>query len=55
VSLTSEGKRQLVKLRKVVKGIEEAALAPLDPRSRDLLHKAVLTLAMHNDPRLQRA
>jgi DNA-binding MarR family transcriptional regulator len=54
VSLTSEGKRQLVKLRKLVKGIEEAALAPLDPRSRDLLHKAVLTLAVHNDPRLQR-
>ena len=54
VSLTSEGKRQLVKLRKLVKGIEEAALAPLDPRSRDLLQKAVLTLAMHNDPRLQR-
>jgi DNA-binding MarR family transcriptional regulator len=54
VSLTSEGKRQLVKLRKLVKGIEEAALAPLDPRSRDLLHKAVLTLAMHYDPRLQR-
>jgi DNA-binding MarR family transcriptional regulator len=54
VSLTSEGKRQLVKLRKLVTGIEEAALAPLDPRSRDLLHKAVLTLAEHNDPRFQR-
>ena len=54
VSLTSEGKRQLVKLRKLVKGIEEAALAPLDPRSRDLLHKALLTLAVHNDPRFQR-
>jgi DNA-binding MarR family transcriptional regulator len=54
VSLTSEGKRQLVKLRKLVKGIEEAVLEPLEPRSRDLLHKAVLTLAVHNDPRFQR-
>ena len=54
VSLTSEGKRQLVKLRKLVKGIEEAVLAPLEPRSRDLLHKALLTLAVHNDPRFQR-
>ena len=54
MSLTSEGKRQLVKLRKLVKGIEEAALAPLEPRSRDLLHKALLTLAVHNDPRFQR-
>ena len=54
VSLTSEGKRQLVKLRKLVKGIEETALEPLEPRSRDLLHKALLTLALHNDPRFQR-
>jgi DNA-binding MarR family transcriptional regulator len=54
VSLTSEGKRQLVKLRKLVKGIEEAALEPLDPRSRDLLRKALLTLTAHNDPRFKR-
>jgi DNA-binding MarR family transcriptional regulator len=53
VSLTSEGKRQLVKLRKLVKGIEEAVLEPLEPRSRDLLHKALLTLALHNDPRFK--
>ena len=49
-----KGKRQLVKLRKLVKGIEDAALEPLEPRSRDLLHKALLTLAVHNDPRFQR-
>ena len=54
VSLTSEGKRQLVKLRKLVKGIEEAVLEPLEPRSRDLLHKALLTLALNNDPRFKR-
>lgn len=55
VNLTPEGKRQLVKLRKLVKRIEEAVLEPLEPRSRDLLHKALLTLAVHNDPRFQRA
>ena len=54
VSLTSEGKRQLVKLRKLVKGIEEAVLEPLEQRSRDSLHKALLNLAVHNDPRLKR-
>jgi DNA-binding MarR family transcriptional regulator len=55
VSLTSEGKRELVKLRKLVKGIEEAVLEPLEQRSRDSLHKALLTLALHNDPRFKRA
>jgi DNA-binding MarR family transcriptional regulator len=54
VSLTSEGKRQLVKLRKLVKGIEDAVLEPLEQRSRDSLHKALLTLAVHNDPRFKR-
>jgi MarR family transcriptional regulator, lower aerobic nicotinate degradation pathway regulator len=54
VRLTSEGKRQLVKLRKLVKGIEETVLEPLELRSRDSLHKALLTLAVHNDPRFKR-
>jgi DNA-binding MarR family transcriptional regulator len=54
VSLTTEGKRELVKLRKLVKGIEEAVLEPLDQRSRDSLHKTLLTLALHNDPRFKR-
>ncbi len=54
VSLTSEGKRRLVKLRKLVKGIEEAVLEPLEPRSRDSLRKALLTLAVHNDPGFKR-
>jgi DNA-binding MarR family transcriptional regulator len=55
VSLTSDGKRELVKLRKLVKRIEEAVLEPLEQRSRDSLHKALLTLALHNDPRFKRA
>ena len=55
VSLTTEGKRELVKLRKLVKGIEEAVLEPLEQRSRDSLHRALLTLALHNDPRFKNA
>ena len=55
VSLTSEGKRELVKLRKLVKGIEEAVLEPLEQRSRESLHRALLTLALHNDPRFKSA
>jgi DNA-binding MarR family transcriptional regulator len=54
VSLTSEGKRQLLRLRKLVKTIEEAVLEPLDQRGRDSLHKALITLAVHNDPRYKR-
>jgi DNA-binding MarR family transcriptional regulator len=54
VRITSDGKRELVKLRKLVKRIEEAVLEPLDQRSRDALHKTVLTLALHNDPRFER-
>jgi MarR family transcriptional regulator, lower aerobic nicotinate degradation pathway regulator len=54
VSLTSEGKRELVKLRKLVKGIEEAVLEPLDQRSRDSLHKTLLTLALHNESHFKR-
>jgi DNA-binding MarR family transcriptional regulator len=54
VSLTAEGKRQLVKLRKLVKGIEEAVLEPIDQRTRESLHKTLLTLAVHNDPRFER-
>ena len=55
VSLTSEGKRELVKLRKLVRRIEEAVLEPLEQRSRDSLHRALLTLALHNDPRFKNA
>ena len=54
VKLTSEGKRQLVKLRKLVERIQEAVLEPLEPKSRDTLHRALLTLAVHNDPRFKR-
>jgi DNA-binding MarR family transcriptional regulator len=54
VRITAAGKRELVKLRKLVKKIEEAVLEPLEQRSRDALHETVLTLSLHNDPRFER-
>src|SRR5438034_6990319 len=49
VSLTPDGKRLLVKLRAIVKGIEEPFLEPLDEQSRTALHKALLRVACNHD------
>jgi DNA-binding MarR family transcriptional regulator len=54
VSLTPEGKRQLVKLRKLVMRIEDSVLQPLDEGARKSLHGALLTVAAHSDPRFAR-
>jgi DNA-binding MarR family transcriptional regulator len=51
VSLTPAGRRELVKLRAVIAGVEDEFFAPLDPASREALHDALLRLAMHHDPR----
>jgi len=51
VSLTPDGRRQLVKLRAIVRRVEDEFFAPLDPASRASLHDALLTLAMYHDPR----
>jgi DNA-binding MarR family transcriptional regulator len=51
VSLTPEGRRQLVKLRAVVRRVEDEFFAPLDAASREGLYDALLTLAAHHDPR----
>ncbi len=54
VSLTAEGKRQLGKLRAVLSTLEESILEPLGEQSRKSLHKALLTVAAHNDARFER-
>ncbi|HZQ04796.1 MAG TPA: MarR family winged helix-turn-helix transcriptional regulator [Gaiellaceae bacterium] len=51
VSLTGEGKRQLTRLRAVVKRIEDEFLAPLEPSARRQLHELLVVLARHHDAR----
>jgi MarR family transcriptional regulator, lower aerobic nicotinate degradation pathway regulator len=51
VSITATGKRELSRLREMVKRLEDEFLTPLDPESRKTLHELLLQLAAHNDPR----
>ena len=53
VSLTAEGKRQLVRLRSIVKRIEDGFLEPLDKGSRAALHDALLRVACGYDCRFE--
>jgi MarR family transcriptional regulator, lower aerobic nicotinate degradation pathway regulator len=55
VSLTTDGKRQLVRLRAIVKRIEDSFLEPLDKESRAGLHDALLRVACAYDCRFERS
>lgn len=51
VTITAEGKRKLIKLREIIKELEDEFLAPLDAEDRKTLHELLLRLAAENDPR----
>jgi DNA-binding MarR family transcriptional regulator len=51
VTLTSDGRTALNKLRSVVKSIEDDFLAPLDAEQREALHTLLLLLAGYHEPR----
>ncbi len=51
VSLKPAGKQRLARLRVISRGVEEAFLAPLEPKQRSELHALLLQLAAHHDPR----
>jgi DNA-binding MarR family transcriptional regulator len=51
VSITAAGKRQLSRLREMMRQLEDEFLAPLDEESRKTLHELLLQLATHHDPR----
>ncbi len=51
VTITSPGKRQLARLREMVRELEDEFLAPLDPGDRKTLHELLLRLCAQNDPR----
>jgi DNA-binding MarR family transcriptional regulator len=55
VRLTPEGKRQLVRLRSIVKRIEDGFLEPLDKQSRAALHDSLLRVACGFDCRFERS
>jgi DNA-binding MarR family transcriptional regulator len=55
VSLTKAGESELVRLRSVVKHLEDAFLAPLDEESRQTLHDTLLRIGCNYDCRYGQA
>jgi DNA-binding MarR family transcriptional regulator len=50
VNITGDGKRELSRLRTMVKELENEFFAPLDAETKARLHEALLLLACHHDP-----
>ncbi len=51
VRITPAGKRQLLRLRGIVRELEDEFLQPLDAESRETFHALLLQLAGFHDPR----
>jgi DNA-binding MarR family transcriptional regulator len=51
IVLTTDGKRQLSRLRSIVKRIEDEFFAPLDADEREQLHQLLVRVARYHDPR----
>jgi MarR family transcriptional regulator, lower aerobic nicotinate degradation pathway regulator len=51
VSLKPAGKKKLAELRAISREVEDEFLAPLGPKEREQLHRLLLGLAAHHDPR----
>jgi len=51
VTLTADGRRQLTRLRAIVKRVEDEFFLPLDPKARKQLHELLVQLAVFHDER----
>ena len=51
ISLTTTGRKHLVRLRTAAGEVEDELLAPLDAESRKILHAILLRLTGYDDPR----
>jgi DNA-binding MarR family transcriptional regulator len=51
VTMTPAGEEALGRLRAIARQVEQEFLAPLDPEERRTLHRLLVELASHHDPR----